>query len=384
METKIKWNEGEGYITATYDGSGSGSASISSDVNEGIDREQNIKVETTDKSVSATLVVTQEGLREVFLPSDGDFILADGGTFNVLKGMKEYTEIEYLESTGTQYIATGFTAQPSDDYTITEEIEWMSYTGSNSYNSVEGQTDGTHQAFFGPNRSNGNKLYFGLNAGSVLYTDTDALPLNTPTKITLKRSSGNSTIVKDDVVLFEKSVNGPTIRYYYIFGCCLYNSLTYVLNKVKIYRAKFEKNGATVLDLIPVLDKNGVACMYDKVSGEFFYNQGEGEFIAGGNKNNSNLTFPIYLTEGESSEIGKDLYEYIGTKSDTKSYYFTDEEKVYITDRYGVQHKLLWANTDIDNEYGMVNVETEDIGLYYDWALLVYLKNDGSIYFMED
>lgn len=85
METKIKWNEGDGYITAAYDGSGSGSASISSDVNEGIDREQSIKVETTDKSVSATLVVSQEGLREVFLPSDGEFVLNDGGTLNVLK-----------------------------------------------------------------------------------------------------------------------------------------------------------------------------------------------------------------------------------------------------------------------------------------------------------
>ena len=85
METKIKWNEGEGYITATYEGSGNGSASISSDINEGIDREQYINVETTDKSVSATLVVSQEGLREVFEPSDGEFVLSDGGTFNVLK-----------------------------------------------------------------------------------------------------------------------------------------------------------------------------------------------------------------------------------------------------------------------------------------------------------
>ena len=85
METKIKWNEGDGYITATYDGSGNGSASISSDVNEGIDREQSIKVETTDKSISATLKVSQEGLREIFESSDEPFVLADGGTFNVLK-----------------------------------------------------------------------------------------------------------------------------------------------------------------------------------------------------------------------------------------------------------------------------------------------------------
>lgn len=95
METKIKWNEGDGYITATYDGSGSGSASISSDVNEGVDREQTIKVETTDKSVSASLVVTQEGLREVFNASDGDFVLADGGTFNVLKGEEGGNEITF-------------------------------------------------------------------------------------------------------------------------------------------------------------------------------------------------------------------------------------------------------------------------------------------------
>ena len=45
-------------------------------------------METTDKSVSATLVVSQEGLREVFESSDGLFVLADGGTFNVLKGEK--------------------------------------------------------------------------------------------------------------------------------------------------------------------------------------------------------------------------------------------------------------------------------------------------------
>ena len=85
LETKIKWNGGEGYITATYEGSGNGSASISSYINEGIDREQYINEETTDKSVSATLVVSQEGLREVFEPSDGEFVLANGGTFNVLK-----------------------------------------------------------------------------------------------------------------------------------------------------------------------------------------------------------------------------------------------------------------------------------------------------------
>ena len=87
METKIKWNEGEGYITATYEGSGNGSASISSDENEGIDRTQSITVETTlgSNPKSESVQVTQIGLREIFEPSDGMFVLKDGGTFNVLK-----------------------------------------------------------------------------------------------------------------------------------------------------------------------------------------------------------------------------------------------------------------------------------------------------------
>lgn len=87
VEKKIKWNEGEGYITLTYTGQGNGSASISSDGNEGIDREQSIKVETTagEEPKRESILIKQVGLREVFEPSDGEFVLADGGTFNVLK-----------------------------------------------------------------------------------------------------------------------------------------------------------------------------------------------------------------------------------------------------------------------------------------------------------
>lgn len=87
METKIKWNEGDGYITATYEGSGNGSASIASDINEGIDRTQSITVRTTQGSEpkSEPVQVTQIGLREVFESSDGGFVLNDGGTLNVLK-----------------------------------------------------------------------------------------------------------------------------------------------------------------------------------------------------------------------------------------------------------------------------------------------------------
>ena len=52
-------------------------------VNEGIDKAVEINAVSGDKTAKMTLI--HEGMREVFEPSDGDFMLADGGTFNVLK-----------------------------------------------------------------------------------------------------------------------------------------------------------------------------------------------------------------------------------------------------------------------------------------------------------
>ena len=58
------------------------SISISA-VNEGLDKTIEINAVSGDKSDKLTLI--HEGMREIFQPSDGGFILADGGTFNVLK-----------------------------------------------------------------------------------------------------------------------------------------------------------------------------------------------------------------------------------------------------------------------------------------------------------
>ena len=78
------WNDG-GSLTATYEGSGDGSAVFTSDLNEGIDREMDVTFIDTSRKVSVTRTVKQIGLREVFTGYDERFITADGGTFNSIK-----------------------------------------------------------------------------------------------------------------------------------------------------------------------------------------------------------------------------------------------------------------------------------------------------------
>ena len=81
MSSLVKpWNDG-GSLSVSYDGDRDGSAVFSSDTNEGIDREMSVYFKDVSGKVSVERNVKQEGRREVF----GDFILADGGTFNVIK-----------------------------------------------------------------------------------------------------------------------------------------------------------------------------------------------------------------------------------------------------------------------------------------------------------
>ena len=82
--TTKQWEDGTS-LTATYEGSGDGSAVFTSEPNEGIDREMDVTFVDQSGKVSVTRTVKQIGLRESFVASDGDFLLADGGTFNVLK-----------------------------------------------------------------------------------------------------------------------------------------------------------------------------------------------------------------------------------------------------------------------------------------------------------
>lgn len=81
--TTIQWPEGGDSITATYEGSGNGPIAFSSTPNEGLDRQTVVNV--SDGTDTAYVIVNQVGRREKFVAADGDFIVAETGTLNVIK-----------------------------------------------------------------------------------------------------------------------------------------------------------------------------------------------------------------------------------------------------------------------------------------------------------
>lgn len=269
METKIKWDEGDGYITATYEGSGNGSASISSDVNEGIDREQSIKVETADKSVSAILIVSQEGLREVFAPSDGDFVLTDGGTFNVLKGRVDetYTRLTYVECTGEQYIDLGYVLKEDDVI----DMSYISTSRTSSDKTLFGSHDGTNSVWMA---LYGDKAYIRFGS-STSTTVTDA---TSKYNVTIKKeyyTIGTSTETLPYVAMPNQSLS--------VFALKGKDGVVY--NNASCRCMKFtiiDGAGNMVVKLIPCKrDSDGRIGMLDMVSGTFYASASDIELVGG-------------------------------------------------------------------------------------------------------
>lgn len=261
------WNDGAGSLTVAYDGDRDGSSVFSSDINEGIDREIVVSFADKDRTVVVDRTVKQIGLREVFNVADGAFILADGGTFNVLKPI-QYTPLEYIESTGTQYIDTGANIDTS-----TDEIEVV----------IQGLTKTTYKWFLGEH-DNGSRFGFGSGDGTnkrnVAYGNSTYKVADSQvydTKHTFVANENGLFLDGEKIANYASFASTSTI---YLFHLNLNNQSSY-MGSSRIWSYKHRRNGALLLDLIPALDPEGVACMLDKVSRAFFYSKTDEGFVAG-------------------------------------------------------------------------------------------------------
>lgn len=189
---------------------------------------------------------------------------------------KKYTPVKYLESTGTQYIDTKFTENSSSTG------YYVKY--QNSANHIG---DDTVIGVLSPNRCIGTEnlqawtCWRETGAGmdgsqKVVIVSTDIVEsyLNYLNSQKRRIDVNEQTKMIGDI----SSVTSINNRSCYIFAT---NSGRAYGNAsgVRVYGAKITLNNEIVRDYIPVLDKMGVPCLYDKVEDKFYYNKGSGEFL---------------------------------------------------------------------------------------------------------
>ena len=197
----------------------------------------------------------------------------------------EYQEVEYIESTGTQFIDTGVIANQNTGFDIVFLTKnSISYT-------TTGDTVGFGAIMGARIYSSNNELQLttynenNLNFQGVLRFDNKnhnaGITVNTKMHITLKNQFYTNNIdvsyplesefnSQNSLVLFALNENGAKVQ----------NGL------VQIYNLKLYDGDILVRDYVPCYRKaDNVIGMYDLVNNVFYTNGGTGEFIKGADTN---------------------------------------------------------------------------------------------------
>ena len=181
-----------------------------------------------------------------------------------------YTQLEYIQSTGTQYIDTGIIANQDTstdlDFQLTSTdrqkgIYGIYETEIKSYYIYTGR-DGIFQVGFGGGRYVDTQFAIDLNRHKVNFKDF---------KITIDNTVV-STYTKSSVSYTQTQL---------LFNMHKADGTTYNGASVKIYSCKIYNNNVLVRNFIPAKNSSNAVGMYDLVNNVFYTNQGTGTFTAG-------------------------------------------------------------------------------------------------------
>ena len=189
------------------------------------------------------------------------------------------SEIEYLKSSGTQYIDTGITISNN----FKSELKGQYLQNNNNYRPLLGAYDSNGTKYgnvFSLQSGASGKLYVQIGGGAS-YILSSASTLSMHTFITTLKNGVLTFSV--DGTSEQKSFSGN----YPSFSLVLFgqNRGTAIYGDVnaKIYYCKIWNGDELVFDAIPVR-VGQVGYMYDKVSGQLFGNSGSGTFTLGNDK----------------------------------------------------------------------------------------------------
>lgn len=167
-------------------------------------------------------------------------------------------ELDFLESSGTQYINTGF--KPNQNTRV--KILFSYSSGGYVFGSEKAWKSASYDLHSSLCAYNNESYSFGaLTANLIYFADFN--------KNNFKLQTGTTKTFTS--ATFSSGLN------LYLFGGNRGGSLNEAM-KGKIYACKIYDNYTLVRDFIPVLDNDGTPSLYDKVNKQFYYNQGSGTF----------------------------------------------------------------------------------------------------------
>lgn len=180
--------------------------------------------------------------------------------------LKGYTQLEYIESSRTQYIDTGVIGTP----TLKTSIKF----NASYFACLFGQF---------PNDDSKDYRLFDRQALDI-YTSRQIfsnLPINEIVDIEVGNNYVFNNLTQTYIVNATPVSFTPVSNTLYVFGCNINGSLNYA-SALKLYEMKMWDNDVLVRDFIPVIrHSDGAIGLLDLVNLTFYGNSGSGEFIGG-------------------------------------------------------------------------------------------------------
>lgn len=177
-----------------------------------------------------------------------------------------YTELEYIQSTGTQYIDSEFIPNQN-----TRVVMDLLYTGSESISNEFGAWNAANTGAFISLTTGRNNLYpfYGSTSKQVPVDRTTRHIVDMDKNVV--KMNGESMITFDAVTF---------ACVYPLFLCC-FNSFGTAENMtaLRIYSCQIYDNGTKIRDFIPCINPSGEIGLYDTVNKKFYGNKGTGTFI---------------------------------------------------------------------------------------------------------
>ena len=179
-----------------------------------------------------------------------------------------YTELEYIESSGTQWIDTGFAPNQNTRITMTSTF----VDSSPQYSALFGARAGGENQFWPYWVPGSNRFQARYGAESLAI---------------------NSTLQNQDVVDFNKNVctiNGATDEASFTEFQSAYSAFLFAVNSsgaaqyrssIRLYACAIYDSGTLIRDYIPCKTQSGECGLYDLVNAQFYGNAGSGAFAAG-------------------------------------------------------------------------------------------------------
>lgn len=211
---------------------------------------------------------------------------AGSGQFIPGPEVSDYTFLEYIESTGTQYINTGFT--PSGTTRFDVGFNTSSLVGATGFGTIFGSrqnhyTRGYQLTTYSDDITvlKGHFLY-GTSANTPEGLATIRHNVDIVVGSNMHIIYSENTLTSNDVVtdtISAQSFTAPSPIY--VFALNENGSATEFSN-TKLQFLSIYDNGVLVREYIPAIRKSdGVVGLYDKANDVFYTNAGTGEFIGG-------------------------------------------------------------------------------------------------------